>query len=155
MALPPPGARQTGPYDYTGPTQEEIDAYRQEQQRQQQPAPPSETNPDTTAPPPAEGGGGDGGGSPAIPPPPPMSQPGAGGGAFEGSFAQPGSPSSVPFRTPEFFSGRISTPQVHRMGPGSPISGMVDLGGGGGEGNPFQGEDDMRRLLASIIGGRG
>jgi hypothetical protein len=156
MALPPPGARQTGPYQYTGPTQEEIDAYRLSLQQ-------PETSGEDTAPPPAEGASGDFGGlepapspapapapAPALPPPPPGT--GAGGGAFESSFVQPGTPAAAPFRTPEFFSGRMSgPPQMRRMGPGSPIGGMVDLGGG----NPFQGDDDTRRrLLAAIIGGR-
>ena len=157
MALPPPGPRQIGPHRYIGPTEEDLAAYRREREAMAR-----ETSPDETAPPPAEAPAGDGGGEPApaptapppLPPPPSvLAAPGAGGGAFEGSFAQPGMVGTAPFRTPEFFSGRISgPPEIRRLGPGAPIGGMVDLAGNGG-GSPFD-DEEKRRLLAAIMGGR-
>lgn len=131
-------------------------------------------------------GGGEGGGGtganitlPNLPPPPvpitgtddnappipdnssstglPLAMP----GGLGGSFAQPGSEGSVPFRPPGFFADRASGPNhPTRVGPGSTITahgsaaGGDALGGGSALDDLLGSGGSDADLLKQILGGR-
>jgi hypothetical protein len=64
--------------------------------------------------------------------------------ALPGSFAQPGTPQAVPFRSPQFLQGRVIGP----TGPGAPIFGGLPGFSGIDAGNPD--EEFIRRIVSGL-----
>jgi hypothetical protein len=80
-----------------------------------------------------------------LPPPPLPPEPSNEPLALPGSFAQPGTPAAVPFRTPAFTQARVIGP----TGPGAPIFGGTP--GFGGFEQPIG--DDEEQLIRRIVAG--
>jgi hypothetical protein len=90
---------------------------------------------------------------PPVPAPPAISGTGLAGipGTEGSTFARPGTPGAIPFRTPAFFSQRPP-----RFGPGVPIAGggSAAVSGLGSEGGIGLSPEEAAELLRSLVAGR-